>query len=310
MASKRITVGVVNWFSTDFFVDLFHSLEANASESDLEYIICDNTNGHDRQLYETFSGNCQIIPYAPIVPKIWRRKRRFGSYAHGLGLNLLLSQVKTEFCLFVDPDCQILAKGWDVVCTSSLSDSCIAIGAPYHSSKILKYHSFPSPIFIFFKTEVLRTIKADWTPFAQSVTEEIPDSILRIFSVLGGWLGERLWGRSFYTSHIADQMRRLLGNSSKDTGWKIQNQVRNEGYSAQLLKPAVKKQQLASPFSENSSIIYLMDDFELFLWRGIPFLSHYYGFGHRKKLDVAESTARWRSLVSNIDDAIFSMGDV
>jgi hypothetical protein len=303
MIANRITVGVVNWYSTPYILDLIASLKSNVVEDDLEFVICDNTNGKDQQLYGALSRDCEIIPCSPSVPNMWRQERRAGSYAHALGLNELFSQVKTEFCLFVDPDCLMITKGWDVICKSALRDSYIAVGAPYHSRKILKYHSFPSPIFTFFKTQTFREIQADWIPFAQSATIEMRDWVFRVFAAGGGWLGERLWGRSFYTSPVAEKMRQLLGNSSKDTGWQIADKARKVGALARLFTPAVIESQLTNALTTNPAMMRLIDEFEVYLWRGIPLLTHFYNFRYRRRGDITEKRQRWQTLSSTVVDA-------
>ncbi|MEM4204482.1 MAG: glycosyltransferase family A protein [Candidatus Methanomethylicaceae archaeon] len=298
----RVTVGVVSWYSTSFITNLFHNLRETALESDLEFIICDNTNGEDRELYDALGDDYQIIPFNPIVPRMWRRERRFGSCAHGLGLNFLLTKVNTECCLFVDPDCLILAKGWDIVCRSMLSDNCVAVGVPYHSTKIPKYHNFPSPVFIFFRTEAFRKMGADWLAYMQPMIGEIKDLFLRAMAIWGGQLGERLVGRSFYHSRVAQIMRTVFGGSAKDTGWRLPSQARKLGYSARLFTPAIVPEQLHPPLASEPTVLSLMNEFEVYLHQNIPLVTHYYGVGHRRKGNVSESVQRWKTLSSAVAD--------
>jgi hypothetical protein len=308
MGADEITVGIVSWYSTQFIVGLLQSLSDKAVSSALEFVICDNTNGRDASLYEMLDGVCEIIPYDPVIPQVRQRKRAWGSYAHGFGLNMLLSRVNTEFCLFIDPDCLILTKGWDVACRAALTDGrYIAVGAPYHSSKIPKYHNFPSPIFVFFKTEAFRTIEADWTPYMLPLIIHVRDQILRVMAIPAGRLGERVVGRSFYAGKVAEWMRGVLGNSSKDTGWRIPGKARQHGYFARLFTPAVATHQLDARCAREPAIVELMNEFELYLWQSVPLVTHYYGARHRSKGNVVETTHRWRTLAKSAADVCSSI---
>jgi len=292
---NKITVAVVSWYSTANIQALFTSAQANAT-SDLDFIICDNTDGKDCELHDSLGNAHRIISFSPDVPAVYRRKRRYGSYAHGSALNMLLHQIKTEYCLFADPDCLILASGWDQICRQAIAAPMMAFGAPYHSCKIPKYHNFPSPIFIFFRTEEFRKIGADWTPYKVPLSVEAWDQMRRILAIAGSGLGRRIAGRSFYLSRVAEIMRQVLGNSGKDTGWRIAAQARRRQYQANLLTTALVNTQLHPIYATQPSVQELMNRFELFLWQGIPFVTHYYGSPYRKYGNIDQAIDYWRGL--------------
>jgi len=303
MNDGKITVGVVSWYSTDQIKDLFASLTNNATHPDLiEFVICDNTGGKDTRLSDTFDSYYKILPFTPIIPKTWKPQRATGSYAHGLGLNILMSQIQTEYCLFSDPDCIVLIKGWDIRLKSMLDDKHIASGAPYHSSKITKYHNFPSPIFSFFNVQAYKDINADWIPYHLPLTTLMTDQIRRISAIIGGYMGERIWGGSFYLSITAKILRQLFGNSSKDTGWRIASSAIEKGYAAHLLTTAVVQNQLAPSLLGNKTIIDLMTEYELFLLDGIPFVTHLYSTKHRSKGSLDDADRRWKMLALSASD--------
>ena len=297
MNDGKITVGVISWYSTDQIRDLFDSLIANAAHlENIEFIICDNTGGKDTRISEVFGPYYKILHFSPSVPKEWKPKRAAGSYAHGMGLNYLMDHIQTEFCLFTDPDCMVLMKDWDNRLKTMLDPKHIAAGAPYHSSKIAKYHNFPSPIFSFFNLTVYKNIQADWTPYRLPLTTIITDQIRRIPAIIGGYLGYKIWGRSFYLSKTAEFMRFVFGNSGKDTGWRIAKSAKKEGYAARLLTTAVVHNQLASILTGKQPIIDLMTEYELFLLDGIPFVTHLYSSRHRGKGNLDKADQRWRAL--------------
>jgi hypothetical protein len=205
--------------------------------------------------------------------------------------------------LFVDPDCVVLAQGWDVMCKAAFEEQrCVAVGAPYHSSKLTKYHDFPSPVFILFKTQALRAVGADWIPYALPFGTRVRDRARRAIAITGGWLGRRVAGPSFYVGRVAAWMRRVLGNSSKDTGWRIPSRVRQHGYSARLFTPVVAARQLRARYAGYPVVTRLAEEFELFAWDGIPVLTHCYGTRHRRGGNLEEALDRWRALARSAAD--------
>jgi hypothetical protein len=303
MNEKKITVGVINWFSADQIKGLFESLNLNASEPEnIEFFVCDNTAGKDTKLADVVGQSCSIFHYSPVIPRDWRPQRASGSYAHGLGLNFLFEQINTEYCLITDPDCFVFMKGWDLRLKSLIDRRHIAAGAPYHCSKIAKYHNFPSPIFSFFKVSALKSIQADWIPYRLPVTTLIADQLRRIPAIIGGYLGDKVWGSSFYFSKTAAMLRSLFGNSSKDTGWRIASAAKKKGFSAQLLTSAVLPDQLAPGLAGMQPIIDLMSDYELFLDKGIPFVTHLYSTKQRGKGNLNDAYHRWSSLTLSVSE--------
>jgi hypothetical protein len=300
-----ITVGTVSWYSAPLIADLFRNLTETASDSSFQFIVCDNTNGQDRRLYESLSKTCRIIRCNPRVPRRLGLRKYLGSLEHGHGLDRLLPEVTTEIALFVDPDCRVLARGWDVACLSALYNH-IAIGAPYHSSKLTKYHGFPSPVFVCFRAEAFRSIGAKWTCEAQPLYVDIWDQLRRIGGILGSRTGERLVGPSFYMSKLAGWMRVLFGNSSKDTGWRIPQMARKAGLSAKVFTPVVDVKQLNAAFADNRGVLDLIRDFELYAWEGVPMLTHFYGSARHQSGE--EAVRRWSALGASVCDTCDTRG--
>lgn len=301
--TQDITIGIVSYFSTDLLQNLIPNLCDQAVAKDLKFLICDNTNGEDSVLYETLGHRYEIIPFKAQNPRTRSREKASGSYSHALGLNFLLSRITTKYGLFIDPDVLLLSKGWDVICGSSLSEITIAVGTPHHSRKIIKYHNFPSPIFIFFDCDAFRSIGADWTPYTDSTIQYYWDQILRIVAITGSWIGEAVFGQNFYASWVANFMRTLFGNSSKDTGWKLPLLARRYGFTSHLFQPVITHHQLLPQFSGNSEILELMRKFELFAYQGIPFAAHFHGTRHRYDKGKQQTLQRWRELSFSVASA-------
>jgi hypothetical protein len=330
MGADRITVGVVSWYSTAFIADLFQSLQSTAASSELAFVVCDNTNGQDAELYETLGGVCEIIPFSPVVPQalIKDREKRGaraggGSYAHSAGLNMLLTQINTEYALLADPDCLVLAKGWDLALKGALTDRHIAIGTPRHGRYFLGAQSFLSPVFVFFRAAAFHEIHADWTPgsarssvyfdaewepYRLPLSVQVGDRLAhKLASSLARMVKRGLIKRSFYSTPLADWLRALFGRSFKDTGWRIGQQARAHGYAVRLLTPARTIRQLDARYAQIEPAIDLLSTFELFLWRGQPFVTHYGGYRQWKRgSSTADPTQHWRELayaVANACDA-------
>lgn len=299
----EITIGLVSYFSTQHLVNLLPNLRNTAVNSKLKIIVCDNTNREDEDLYQTFEQECEIFPYAPVNPRKRRREKASGSFAHAAGLNYLLTKVETEYSLFLDPDCLVLTKGWDIICKTYLAGSTIAVGLPYHSRKIIKYNDFPSPIFIFFNPTQFRNIKADWSPYTDSFLIYMCDQLLRVLAITGARFGEAINGDKFYASKVASWMRMLFGGSSKDTGWRIPFLARRNGYSSVLFPPVTAPHQLAPLVADNPEVLVLMRKFELFTFQGIPFVTHFHGTRHSSEKDMQYILKQWRELAISVRNA-------
>jgi hypothetical protein len=299
LPAECITVASVSWYSGDLIAGMLASLERTSREHQFRYLIADNTNGHDEELYVRLGDRCRILPFDPQLPAAWRARARGGSYAHGAALNYLFAQIETEIGLFVDPDCIFLMPGWDQVVTKVLRTA-IAVGAPHHSRKISKYHHFPSPIFMAFHTEQLNHFGPDWTPYLLPARMEVVDQLRRIAATVMSRAGESVSGNDFYRSWVAALLRRYLSNSSKDTGWRLAREAQRLGLPRALFTPALHVDQLAKPFQRDNALLALLHNFELFLWQGEPIIAHFYGNVHRRRGNVQEALSEWQELGAQV----------
>jgi len=302
MKDGKITIGVVSWYSTEQIRTLIQSLmKNNADPEKIEYLICDNSGGKDKELLREIGHLAKIIPFSP---DFRNGKRRRGSYAHAAGLNYLLSQINTQYCLFTDPDVIVFYKNWDKLFKSLINECAITVGAPYHSRKIMKYHDFTSPIFTFFDVDAYKGMGVDWTPYNLSVITEVIDQIRRVAAIITCEIGEMKWGNTFYMSRISKSLRFLFGNSSKDVGWRIPSLARKQKFSASLLTSAQIPKQLEPSFQDFESTVGLMNEFELFLWQGIPFLTHFYSSRNRVRKNREDLYNKWISFSVEVSDLV------
>lgn len=101
-------VVTVNYNNTHFTLNLFKSLLDSASE-DFTFIVCDNgsSGNYLTTLLDNQSSKFKVVH---------NKQTRYGSYAHGEGLNKCLSVLDSnDIFLLIDNDCFMLLDKWDAV---------------------------------------------------------------------------------------------------------------------------------------------------------------------------------------------------
>lgn len=297
MQSDEITVGVVSWYSGPLIAALIANLQEKTINSKLRFLVCDNTGGRDEELCPSLRGQCEILVHDPDIRKI-RKRGAAGSVSHGQGLDCLFEHMHTKYGLFIDPDCLMLLNGWDVLCKRELTGNTIAIGSPYHSSRFVNYQGFPTAICTLFRTQPLKSIGVDWSAYGIS-------PLTRAFAWLWNtplnyttrYLG-RLFGPRFYVSRFAEWFRNtVFCGQHRDTGWRVPRQTRKQGYSAQVFTPAVLLSQLDPSCSQIEGIETLLRNYELFLWKGVPILTHFYSAVRKAQEGTRQEQIRaWQHL--------------
>lgn len=302
MTHPSLTILTVSWRSAELIHDLFTHLLALAGDpAAIRLLVADNTNGSDPDLSALDFPDLHIVP-VDVQGAIM-------SMAHAAGLNALLPQVTTPYLLIADPDIAVFVRGWDAALIRALSDPQIAaVGAPYPGWKLGKYHDFPSPPFAFWRTESLKALDPDWRPYGRTTAIRLADFARRqVF-----WLPRladryllRLPPRRF---RLCRGVERILGVTSKDTGWEIAARARQRGWRADLF--TVAEDSDLSP--EHQA---LAREFELYNWQDAPFMTHrnptrtQVSFNlwthhnvtlYQNQADKAAQTARWRELVSKV----------
>jgi hypothetical protein len=188
-----------------------------------------------------------------------------GSEEHGYGLNEILPLIDTEYAVFADPDTAALMPGWDTACIEALSDKCIAIGSPYHSSYANRYQNFPNAIFFFFNVAKLRELNVDLRPpryrfrtIRQRLSRRIP-----LFNFI---------------------------NNVQDTGWRLPKSFHNAGYSASIFD-FIRR-------NDSQSIVLAPDARgDEYHWQGKPIITHQGRGALSRTFNVDEVSQLWLSKV-------------
>lgn len=278
----EITVGIVSWYDADLIENLIINLtDKTSGQSRLNFLICDNTNGADTDLYDKLGNRCQIIAHD-------QGKIVAPSYGHAKGLNVLLANVTTDLCLLIDPDCWVLMNHWDVVCKASLSDRVIAIGAPYPPTLIQVCHGHPVAYFMLFKASIFKEMGINWSPYQVPLLVYVKDFFMRNMASLFTFLMLWIFGPAFFLGKGGDIARAVFGCSSKETGWRLFKLMRKHAYSSKMFTNMIVDSQLRPECRAIEDAIKLANRFQLYLWDGLPIVTH------------LGSTVSLRNSISNI----------
>jgi hypothetical protein len=302
MTHKSLTILTVSWRSAGFIRDLFtHLLTLAADPAAIRLLVADNTNGGDPDLAALEFPDLTIVP-VDVQGAIM-------SMAHAAGLNDLLPHVTTPYVLIADPDIAVFVRGWDTALIAALADPPVAaVGAPYPCWKLGKYHDFPSPPFAFWRTASLRALDPDWRPYGRTTAARLADFARRQVYWLPRLLDRHLFRLPPRQFKLCRAVERVLGVTSKDTGWEIAERARQHGWHADLFA-------VAQDCDRSLAYQALAREFELYTWRDAPFMTHrnptrtQLSFNlwtnhnvtlYQDQADKAAQTARWRDLVNTV----------
>lgn len=270
-----ITIISVNWYSSGLIKTLLTNMRQKADNPDnLRMLLVDNTNGEDDSLsqLQSIGIDCRILPLDC--------KGLTGSRGHAFALNHAVEKVTTQFSVIVDPDIHIFRQGWDSLCIERLQEhDVIAIGAPYPFWKIGRYHDFPSPPFCFFRTEMLKSFKGDWTPYSATTLGRCCVFAARQLGRLGGLLNRRRYEQSELVRKYAAFAEKHLGVFSRDTGWRIAEEARNKGTKSILFHNILPDETDLAPVGDKEVFDSLVREYELYYYDDEPMLTHKYGTG-------------------------------
>ena len=119
--------------------------------------------------------------------------------------------------------------------TKTTAPPAMAIGAPYPSWKLGKYHQFPSPPFIFYKTSVLKTLGLDWSPFPKAFSPQIYNFITRQIVRMGLFCTRRRLSKYPKLRKTAKRLETIFGVCAPDTGWLIASKSKRDNLKNFLL---------------------------------------------------------------------------
>jgi len=295
----NITIATVNWNCAKLIEKLLYNLREKASHPDkIKAVVVDNTNGADISIerLKNASTACNIHTSDTMGLS--------GSRAHANALNLIMEKLDTEFTLVIDPDVYVFKKGWDDFCISQLNNSDhVAIGAPYPSWKVGKYHNFPSPFFCFFRTQTIRELRSSWEPFSKNFFGLLGKFMARQVGRLGPLVTRKTYTRYEPIRCYSAFTEKILGVFAPDTGWRIAEKAKKQGLQSILFKAMLPQNVNSTPDAKGRALIDLASQYELFFYDDEPVLTHKYGssnwpwktkFGHDENF--------WRECIKEIEE--------
>ncbi len=268
--NKNISIVLVNWFSSNHIIRLISNLKEKAYDKEkLFFIIIDNTNGKDTKLYDKIKliNDLQKISIISFLPKLKQR-----SISHSLGLDRAMKEINSFYTLIIDPDTYVFQKKWDLFCIEKLKKGDIAVGAPYPNWKLGKVHNFPSPIFFFSKTKWILSDKTSWYPYPKK-SKKLFNFFIRKFVRLFGFSTRKRLNNNFLVKNLSYYLEYFTGISSPDTGYHFYIKSKKNNLKSTVFK---SYNFLKNDNKKKNTLIKLSNEFELYFYEQIPFLTHQY----------------------------------
>lgn len=293
----------VNWFSSDLLARLLSNLSKKAKYPDLvQYIIVDNTNGKDDNVYKL------KLPDRSIHIKPIDNQNLTGSWAHAFGLNYATPGIKTPYTLIIDPDIHVFKQNWDEFLINELKKNhAIAIGAPYPSWKLGKYHNFPSPPFLLYETSEIKALGLDWTPFSRVPLRRLYFFLSRQIVRMGFLCTRQRLSQWPNLNKSAKQLESLFGVCAPDTGWLIAANSQNNGLKSLLFKEAEGRNIPFARYPFANALHILADEFELYQYDNEPILTHKYSTsGYLWKTKRGRDHQYWLDSIQQIENGMTS----
>ena len=295
MSNKNlITILSVSYNSTFHLKRLFNNLIQKAKNpQNIEFVVIDNTYGKDSKIKDLDLFDFKII----IIPNKGSGMQR--SISHASALDIGLASIKTKFCLIIDPDTYIFKKNWDIFCINKIKNDKTVVGAPYPDWKIGKVHDFPSVIFMFFKTEVVRNFGKSFYPFP-SLFKKIYNFIFRKVMRLGLLATKSILNKNLWLRYIIYRLENIFGITAPDTGKDIVESFRLNKFRAINFKAIYSSDQV---IKKSKVHINLAKEYELYLYDKKPILTHMYSSGvFHWKTELGSDIDYWESLINKIEN--------
>ena len=291
---KKITVLSVSYFSAFHLNRLFNNLKSKADNPEtLQFLVVDNTNGEDSDLYSYFVPDLDI-QFISNSGKGYQR-----SVSHARALDIGLKKSETEFILIVDPDVHVFKAGWDTFCLNRIAENDTSvIGAPYPAWKLGKVHDYPSVVFMFFQTKQVQAFEKSFYPFPPFL-KRIWNSLMRKITRLGILTSKSKLDKSERLRSITGWLERATGITSPDTGKEIIETFHSKGFTAVNFDAPYSGDLLRSGQKGQAE---LAKEFELFLFEGEPIMTHMYGSGvFHWKTEKGSDLDHWQELITGIE---------
>ena len=268
-----ITVLVVSYWSTFYLNYLYRNLHERASgKSNVAFVIVDNTHGADSRLHEFIESKPDVELMMPSPHNLK------GAQGHAAALDHAMGFMASDYTLICDPDVYVFQSDWDTFLINQLADhNADSIGVPYPSWRVGTYHDFPSPVFHFFRTSALASLDIPWKPFATKKHEKLLNFLGRQIMRFGGLINRERFVKYHLLREYASRAERLLGVRAPDTGYLIANAARVSGLRRVMLDLVERYHPDWAQLLNSHSIRELAQQYELYLYKGRPILTHKYG---------------------------------
>lgn len=252
MSEKHeLTICSVSYYSQEL-LELNWKITSSLNDrtSSYQWIIVDNTPEKEIGKPRIQDENCLILEGTQLDLSLPKKVR--GSYHHAAALNKTLAHIKTRFVLFLDPDFYTIAqKNWiETIIQYMLNNNLSFFGVPWHPKYTNKYRYFPCVhcLFIDLKKVPIQTL--DFTPDINLVKEklekqknitqtkqidekniasiDLKEESITLFKLgkiyyqkLKTKLKRKIRNFDKFKQKMSVERRKLLVNSSQDTGYKI-----------------------------------------------------------------------------------------
>lgn len=294
----QITVTIVSWFSFSLLWRLLNNLSTKAAcPEKLQYYIIDNTNGKDPDIGKLKQYSQQVHIEANDTGNLK------GSWAHAHGLNFGTNRVQTPYTVVMDPDIHIFKENWDEFLKGELKKhQAAAIGAPYPSWKLGKYHQFPSPPFIFYETSVLKTIGLDWTPFPKGLFIRSYNFMARQIVRLGLLCTRRRLSGNPMLQKLAKRLEHVFGVCAPDTGYLIASNSQKAKLKTLLFNEVQIGKSSLNPTSLSSCLETLATEYELYRYENESIMTHKYSTnGYLWRTSFGRDSQYWMDLIRQVE---------
>ena len=294
LKEQTITILTVSFNSSLHLKRLFYNIINKSDKpNNIKFLVIDNTNGKDKKLYSLFDKKDNV----KIIKNNCHSSQR--SISHASGLDNGLKNIDTDFTLILDPDIHIFMENWDLFCIKKITlNEKTVIGAPYPQWKLGKVHDYPSVVFMFFKTDLVKHFCKTFYPFSSPLLRIIK-SIMRKIIRLGGIANKKNMDRFNFIRSFCSNLEKLTGISSPDTGKEIIEEFRKNNFQSIVFDTPYKSDLIGNNEAELSK---LAEDFEVFLYQDDPFMTHMYSSGvYHWRTHNSSNLKFWQTLIYNVE---------
>lgn len=186
---EKLTICTVNFNSSEFILTMLYCLK-KITKNNYKVIIRDNNS--KKKDYNNLEKNLNIYPNVSLY-RI-ENFNFYGSKAHGMAVNDLITKIDTKYGVLLDADFTFLHKNWDEILISEISDEYPIIGTQL-SEFSKKPLDFPYVYGVLFDVKILKKLQIDFKPNSiDTNTSNVKDTGYRLRKIYlkNGYKGKLL----------------------------------------------------------------------------------------------------------------------